>query len=139
MKQNIACRIFKEQIDLIMQIPEQERAIVLYTAITNAFNQFDNQNENQNENAYISVSVSDSISVSAISRAVLNLLQKNIICKEFSPNYGGKRKGSGRPTKDKSIKCGYPSGDCKNLNKDCSHCKENEFSNSKSYDPYPPF
>lgn len=51
MKQNnIACRIFKEQLDLINQLPENERATVLYSAILNAFNQFDNQNENQNDN-----------------------------------------------------------------------------------------
>lgn len=111
---NICCRIFKEQIDLINQLPETERAVVLYEAVNYAFekinlinqneNQIDNQNdshfENQNENAYISVSVSDSVSksvsVSVISKAVLELLKKNLVCKEFSQNYGGHRENSGR-------------------------------------------
>ena len=39
---NIACRIFQEQLDLVKELPEQERATVLYTAICNAFNQFEN-------------------------------------------------------------------------------------------------
>ena len=138
---NICCRIFKEQIELIKQLPEQDRALVLYAAVIDAFNQFDNQIENQNENAYISVSVSVSNSVSAISKTVLNLLRKNIICKEFSMNYGGKRKGSGRKQKDinPNIHCNYPGHNCGNLNKDCANCKENEFAQTKSYDPYPPF
>lgn len=139
MNSNICCRVFKEQIELIKMLPEQERAIILYAAILDAFNQFENQNENQNENAYISVSVSVSDSVSAISKTVLNLLRKNIICKEFSSNYGGKRKGCGRPKAIQGIKCNYPGSDCKNKDKDCANCKENEFSKSKSYDPYPPF
>ena len=93
---NVACRIFKEQLDLINQLPENERAIVLYQAICHCFNQIDNQNENQienqNEYAYVSVSVS----VSELSKCVLELLKKNIVCKEFSNNYGGKREGAGR-------------------------------------------
>ena len=89
---NIACRIFKEQIELIQQLPENERAEVLYKAIISAVNQFDNQIENQNENAY--VSVSDSVSV--LSKTVFSLLKKNIVCKEFSNNYGGKRIGAGK-------------------------------------------
>lgn len=147
MKTNIACRIFKEQLELINQLPEQERAVVLFSAINNAFfqfeNQIDNQIENQNENAYISVSVSGSDSLSAISKAVLNMLQKSLVCKEFSPNYGGKRTGSGRQAKlkadNKAIVCGYPGGDCKNENKDCNNCAENANSKTKTYDPYPPF
>ena len=97
---NFACRIFKEQIDLIQQLPENERAEVLYKAILSAFNQIENQNdiqiENQNEYAY--VSVSDSVSV--LSKTVYSLLEKNIICKEFSNNYGGRRIGAGRPAKE---------------------------------------
>lgn len=98
---NICCRIFKEQINLINQLPEQERGVVLLSAINNAFFQFENQNDNQNENqfdcAYISVSVSNSLS--DISKVVLELLNKNIVCREFSPNYGGRRIGSGRKQK----------------------------------------
>lgn len=98
MTRNIACRLFKEQINLINQLPEKDRPLVLYLAINNSFNQFENQNdnqiENQNENAYVSVSVSESLS--DISKCVLELLSKNIVCKEFSNNYGGKRTGSGR-------------------------------------------
>lgn len=92
---NIACRIFKEQIDLINQLPPNERAVVLYNVINDLFNQFDNQNdnqiENQNENAYISVSV--------LGKSIYNILYKNISCREFSSNYGGKRIGAGAKKK----------------------------------------
>lgn len=94
---NFACRIFKEQIELILQLPENERAEVLYKSVLFGFNQidcqFDNQNENQNESAY--VSVSDSVSI--LSNKIFNLLKKNITWKEFSNNYGGNRKGAGAP------------------------------------------
>lgn len=94
---NFACRIFKEQIELILQLPENERAEVLYKSVLFGFNQidcqFDNQNENQNESAY--VSVSDSVSI--LSNKIFNLLKKNISWKEFSNNYGGSRKGAGAP------------------------------------------
>lgn len=86
---NIACRLFKEQIDLVQQLPEKERAEVLYKAILTGFNQIENQNENQNENAY----VSDSVSV--LGKTVYSLLVKNIVWKEFSSNYGGRRAGAG--------------------------------------------
>lgn len=92
---NICCRVFKEQLELIEQLPEEERAIVLYQSIKNAFARFDNQNENQienqNEYAYVSVSV--------LSKSIINLLSKNIVCKEFSNNYGGKRIGAGAKKK----------------------------------------
>ena len=105
MTQNVACRLFKEQIQLINQLPEKERPLVLYLAINHCFNQFDFQNdnqiENQNENAYVSVSVSESLS--DISKCVLELLKKNIVCKEFSNNYGGKRVNSGRPKSSKGM------------------------------------
>ena len=90
---NIACRIFKEQIDLVLALPEEDRAEVLYKAIISVFNQF----ENQNENAYVSVSES----VSIIGKKVFNLLEKNIVCKEFSNNYGGKRIGAGKKKTEK--------------------------------------
>lgn len=97
---NIGCRIYKEQLDLINQLPEKERALVLYEAISHAFNQIENQNENQIENqnefAYVSVSVFVYNNLSTISKTVLQLLKKNIICKEFSNNYGGRRLGAGR-------------------------------------------
>ena len=95
-QKNICCRVFKEQFELIRQLPESERGYVLYQALNNAFNQFENQNDNQieiqNENAYISVSVS----ISELGKCILNLLSKNIVCKEFSSNYGGARTGAGR-------------------------------------------
>ena len=118
MTKNLACRIFAEQINLIKQLPENERAIVLYEALTYAFNkcgyQNDNQTDNQignqvgyqNESAYISVSVSVYESLSEISKCVLDLLKKNIVCKEFSENYGGKREGAG----SKKDKPNNPSG-----------------------------
>lgn len=100
MKNNIACRLFKEQIDLINALPEKERPHVLYAAIMNAFNQFenqfdnqfDNQFENQNENAYISVS--------DIGNSIIKLLSKNIVVKEFSTNYGGRRPNAGKKAAD---------------------------------------
>jgi len=105
-KKNIACRIFKEQIDLIQQLPENERAEVLYKAILDAMNQFDYQNENQfenqNENAYVSVSVNKNNNInninniSVLGKTVYELLRKNISWKQFSNNYGGKRIGAGK-------------------------------------------
>ncbi len=97
---NVACRIFKEQIDLLLSLPSQEEAkTVLYYALINSLNQFENQIENQNENAYVSVSESES--VSELSKSILNLLSKNIVWKEFSNNYGGKREGAGAPKNKK--------------------------------------
>ena len=104
---NIACRLFKEQIDLVQQLPEKERAEVLYKAILTGFNQIENQNENQNENAYVSDSVSDSVSV--LGKTVYSLLVKNIVWKEFSSNYGGKRAGAGakkRPPEEPAVPLG---------------------------------
>ena len=99
MTQNIVCKIFKEQFDLIKNLPQQERKEVLYLAIENAFNQIENQNdnqiENQNENAYISNSLSN------LSISILNILNKTISVKEFSSNYGGNRKNAGRPVNPK--------------------------------------
>lgn len=112
-EKNLCLRLFKEQIDLINELPEGEREKVLYIAVVNAFKTIDendkksnlNQIENQNENAYISVSVSVSvsyylnqlsISLSNISKTVLNLLKKTLEVKEFSSNLGGKRPGAGR-------------------------------------------
>lgn len=104
---NIVCRLFKEQIDLVQQLPEKERAEVLYKAVLAGFNQIENQNENQNENAYVSDSVSDSVSV--LGKTVYSLLVKNIVWKEFSNNYGGKRAGAGakkRQPEEPPIKLG---------------------------------
>lgn len=119
---NVCCRIYKEQLNLINQLPKKERAIVLLDVVNNAFNQFENQNDNQNDNqiekgksnqienqfdnAYISVSVSVSNSVynsvSSISKAVIEILRKSIVCKGFSSNYGGARAGAGkRKTEEK--------------------------------------
>lgn len=101
--QNLACRIFKEQIELVQQLPENERAIVLYEAIMASYNQIENQNDNQiefqNENAYVSV-------LSILSRSIINLLSRNIVWKKFSNNYGGKRLGAG--AKKKTIPLGEP-------------------------------
>lgn len=104
--EQIACRIFKEQIDLINQLPEQDRATVLYLAVTSAFNQIENQTDIQNENQfdnqtenqiYLSLYLSLNNKLSNISKSVLELLKKNIVCRKFSENYGGSRKGAGRP------------------------------------------
>ena len=91
---NVACRLFKEQIELINNLPEQERPHVLYAAVMNAFNQFDNQFENQFDNQFENASVS--VSVSDIGKSIINLLSKNIVVKEFSTNYGGRRPNAGK-------------------------------------------
>lgn len=99
---NIACRIFAEQLKMLLALPNQEEAQkILYYAIINSFFQFENQNENQNENQfdYAYVSVSDSVSISLLGKSILDLLSKNIVWKEFSNNYGGKRINSGRKSK----------------------------------------
>lgn len=109
---NVCCRIYKEQLNLINQLPKKERAVVLLDVVNNAFyqfekennnqidnqteNQIDNQIENQFDNAYISVSVSVYNSVSNISKAVIEILRKSIVCKSFSSNYGGSRVGAGK-------------------------------------------
>lgn len=101
---NICCRIFREQINLLKSLPNQEEAkTVLYQAVMSAYNQFENQNENQvdyqnenqNECAYISISL--------LSINILNLLKKNIVFKEYSSNCGGRREGSGRPKKNNEL------------------------------------
>ena len=98
---NKCCRIFEEQVKLLLSLPNQQEAkTVLYQAIINSYNQFENQNEIQNENAYVSVSVSDSESISLLSKSILELLSKNIVWKSFSNNYGGKRDGAGRRIKN---------------------------------------
>ena len=96
---NIACRIFKEQIDLINQLPPNERAVVLYNVINDLFNQFDNQNENQNENQIENQNENAYVSVSVLGQSIYNILYKNISCREFSNNYGGKRIGAGAKKK----------------------------------------
>jgi len=117
---NVCCRIYKEQLKLINQLPKKERAIVLLDVVNNAFyqfekenfnqtdNQIDNQNENQTDNqienqfdnAYTSVSVYNS--VSSISKAVIEILRKSIVCKSFSSNYGGRRIGAGKRKQDET-------------------------------------
>ena len=102
---NICCRIFKEQINLINQLPEKERGEVLLSAINNAFfqleNQDDNQDGNQDDGHLLRYSVSVYNSLSEISKAVLDMLQKSIRCTEFNANWGGKRSGAGRKEKKK--------------------------------------
>lgn len=117
-KNNIACRIFSEQLNLINQLPEKERANVLYAVINTVFSDFEKQNadqfddqidrqfddqidnqiggqfDKQNANTYISISTSISKSISkmsVLSKTVYELLCKNIVVKEYSNNYGGVR------------------------------------------------
>ena len=108
-KSNIGCRLFVEQIELILQMPESERKEFLWALIMNAYcrykNQFENQTENQIECAYVSVSVSDSISVlNKFNKLIFNSMEKTVRFKKFSSNYGGSRKGSGRPAKKEVVK-----------------------------------
>ena len=104
---NIFCNIFYEQINLINQLPLNERGNVVYMALLNAFiknqeNQLDIQLDNQLENAYISIS--KSISLSILSKSVLDILNKTINCKKYKNNWGGKREKAGRPKDDKPKK-----------------------------------
>ena len=101
-EKNTSCNIFLEQLELLNQLPIDERGNVIYLALLKAFsrncnqfeNQDDNQLENQLENTYISIS--KSISLSKLSISVLNLLNKTLNCKIYSKNWGGKRTGSGK-------------------------------------------
>lgn len=103
-EKNTSCNIFLEQLELLNQLPVNERGNVIYLALLKAFsrtnnqleNQDDNQLENQLENTYISIS--KSISLSKLSISVLNLLNKTLGCKIYSKNWGGKRTGSGKKT-----------------------------------------
>lgn len=105
---NVAIRIFKEQFDIIKNLPEQDRALVLYATVLNAFIQFENQtdyqNENQNDNQidnqdYLYLNhISESIS--GISNNILVMFNKTIRAREFSDNYGGRRKNAGRKNKN---------------------------------------
>ena len=100
---NISCNIFFEQLNLINQLPIQERGNVLYLAVLNAFNKNQKkQLDNQLENTYISISISLSNSLSILSKSVLDILNKTIICKKYKNNWGGNRRGAGRP-KDQNI------------------------------------
>lgn len=96
--------------DLINNLPEKDRANVLYLSVNNAFcNQFDNQDENQvdNQDAIQSYLYQYNISVykslSELSKSVLNIFYKTIEAKDFS-NWGGKRKGAGKKPKKPSGK-----------------------------------
>lgn len=101
-EKNVSCSIFLEQINLINQLPIEERGNVLYMAILNSFrNCIKNQIDNQIENTYISISTS--ISLSLLSKSVLELMNKTLNCRIYSSNYGGKRKGAGRPKKEPII------------------------------------
>ena len=103
-EKNTSCNIFLEQLELLNQLPVNERGNVIYLALLKAFsrtnnqveNQDANQLENQLENTYISIS--KSISLSKLSISVLNLLNKTLGCKIYSKNWGGKRTGSGKKT-----------------------------------------
>ena len=108
---NVAIRIFKEQFDIIKNLPEQDRALVLYATVLNAFIQFENQTDYQNENQngnqidnqdYLYLNhISESIS--GISNNILVMFNKTIRAREFSDNYGGRRKNAGRKSKNPPV------------------------------------
>ena len=155
---NKCCTIFSEQWELLFTLSNEEIGQILRIAIPitrGDFNHLEKQDGNHLDNHldYQDVikffldststysSNSTSTSLSSVSRAILSILVKSIRWREFDSNWGGKREGSGKK-KEKirtGIKCNYPGKDCKNENKDCANCKENEFSQTKSYNPYPPF
>lgn len=89
MSKNICCRIFKEQFDLIQQLPKKEREKVLFYALKYAFSGGKNALENELN-----------LELSELGKCVLNLLVKNLVCKEFSDNYGGARVGAGRKNRN---------------------------------------
>ena len=100
-EENMVCNIYKEQFDLINELPIEDRCKVLYIAISKAFYDCEkkskrNQFENQIENTYIYNSISISNSISIYSKKLLSLLFKTILCKNYSKNRGGKREGAGR-------------------------------------------
>ena len=104
---NVCCRIFKEQVNILKSLPNQENAkTVLYQAILTAYNQFENQDENQNENQFEFQNENQNekgyIDIDILSLNILNLLIKNIIFKQYSSNCGGKRDGAGRPRKNQN-------------------------------------
>lgn len=115
---NCFCRIYEEQMNLLNQLPKEERGTVLYCVLHKAFlehsknkvkNQNDNQLENQLDNqidyqlefAYL---YSLYTSLSNISKVTIQLLNKTTNCIEYSTNYGGKRTGAGRKEKQAEIK-----------------------------------
>lgn len=88
----LVCRVFKEQLDLLDQLPNKERYEVLYQVILFAFNQIENNSDE----------IGVSSSMSKLGKTVFNLLKKDIICKRVSINYGGRRQNAGRkPTVSK--------------------------------------
>lgn len=104
-EKNIVCNIYKEQFDLINELPIEERMKVLYIAVSKAFYeteknqvfQDENQLDNQDEKTYISISISIYNSISNYSKKLLKLLFKTINCKNYkSKNWGGKRENAGR-------------------------------------------
>ena len=102
---NISCRIFKEQIELLKGLPDQEEAkTILYAAVMYAYNQFENQNENQIDNQFDNQNANQNHlylylcnnNISSLGLNIYNLFIKNITFKRFSNNYGGSRVNSGR-------------------------------------------
>lgn len=112
---NIVCNIYKEQFDLINELPEADRLKVLYLSVFNAFSEYEknikkNQLENQVDYTYISNSISIYTSIynslSNYSKILLKLLNKTISCKIYK-NWGGKRKNAGRPKGSEEIPLEY--------------------------------
>lgn len=118
---NVACRIFEEQIKLLLSLPNQEEAkTILYQAIKESYsnfkNQIDFQNDNQNDDRNGNQCFLFLNQVSELSINIFKLLLKSICWKEFSENYGGKRERSGR--KKSSLPTHTPENDKVNPPKD---------------------
>ena len=96
---NIACRIFSEQIKLLESLPVEDAKNILYYALINSHNQFENQTDNQFDNQ---IDNQFYLYLNQLSVSVYNLLVKNIVWKEFSDNYGGKRVGAGKPKQNQT-------------------------------------
>ena len=132
---NVACRIFAEQIKLLLSLPDQEEAKeVLYQALIKSYNQFENQFEFQNDNQNDNQNYLYLNHISVLSNNIFKILLKSIKWKEFSDNLGGKRDRAGRPKKnpDQPVSASA-SNQPTPLPKDCSTYADEKPSKRVSY------
>lgn len=72
---------------------------MLYQALTQTCNHFENQNENQSDNQNDNQDYLYLNHISVLSNNIFKILIKNIKWRKFSDNFGGKRENSGRKPK----------------------------------------
>lgn len=78
---NTACRIFKEQLEVILCLPEDQQGKAIIAILKNAFE------------------IEHNAELEPTTQSIVNLLKKTITAKEFSNNYGGRRINAGRKEK----------------------------------------